>query len=256
MNGFWTLKTHAARTGVGALLALTVVAAPTDPASAQNVLDLLGGAASSAGVPQIPAFLPDKYSVPETDPLPIDGVWMVSTIGKRIRIENGRAYAVDPWLHLFVLKVQPDMVVLQNVRRTASAGQFVADDLPLQGPASFQLKPDGNIKVTVQGMLGPVGYDLIRREPAFPDALGTEITAMTGNAYTPPPTAQPSPPPGYGAPPPEYGAPPPAAHPSPPPGYGAPPPGYDTQPPVAGNPLADCQNYGIDPTTGDVICMD
>ncbi|MDA0663683.1 MAG: hypothetical protein O3B08_12745 [Proteobacteria bacterium] len=187
IGDYSTLKTFATRTGAGALLALTILAGPSVPAPAQNLVDIIGGAAGSAGVPQIPAFLPDKYSVPETEPLPIDGVWMISTIGKRIRIENGRAYAVDPWLHLFILQVKPDMVVLQNFRRSGSAGQFMADDLPLQGPASFQLKPDGNIKVTVQGAFGPVGYDLIRREPAFPDALGTEIAAMTGNVYSPPP---------------------------------------------------------------------
>ena len=258
MAGRETLKTFTARKAAGALLALTVLAASAAPASAQNLLDILGGAAGSAGAPQIPAFLPDKYSVPETQPLPIDGVWMVSTIGKRIRIENGRAYAVDPWLHLFVLKIQPDMVVLQNFRRAGAAGQFIADDLPLQGPASFQLQPNGNIKVTVQGALGPVGYDLIKREATFPDALGTEIAAMSGNSYTPPPTVQPSPPPGYGAPPPTY---------TPPPAYGAPPPAYTpAPPPVAGpppspapgggNPLADCRNYGINPATGDVICAD
>ena len=243
MSGFRTLKTFAGRASAGALLALAVFAAPT-PAPAQNILDLLGGAAGGAGVPQIPAFLPDKYSVPETEPLPIDGVWMISSIGKRIRIENGRAYALDPWLHLFVLKVQPDMVVLQNFRRTSVAGQFIADDLPLQGPATFQLKPDSNIKVPVQGALGPVSYDLIRREPTFPDALGTEIAAMTGNSYTPPPVAQPSPPPGFGAPP-------PITSPAPPP-----PPSTAPAPAPGGNPLANCRNLGMDPATGDIVCMD
>ena len=163
------------------------------PAAAQNVVDIIGGAAGAAGVPQIPAFLPDKYSVPETEPLPIDGVWMISTIGKRIRIESGRAFAIDPWLHLFVLKVQPDMVVMQNFRRTGTAGQFTADDLPLQGVATFQLQPNGNLKASVQSMFGPVPYELIRKEPAFPDALGAEIAAMTGGTYAPPPAAYPTP---------------------------------------------------------------
>jgi hypothetical protein len=74
-------------------------------------------------VPHIPAFLPVMTDVPMTEKLPIDGEWMVNTIRKRIRIEGGRAYAVDPWLHLFVLKVEPLMVVLKELRRTGP-GQY------------------------------------------------------------------------------------------------------------------------------------
>ena len=216
------------------------------PAAAQNVVDIIGGAAGAAGVPQIPAFLPDKYSVPETEPLPIDGVWMISTIGKRIRIESGRAFAIDPWLHLFVLKVQPDMVVMQNFRRTGSAGQFTADDLPLQGVATFQLQPNGNLKASVQSMFGPVPYELIRKEPAFPDALGAEIAAMSGGTYAPPPAAYPTPPPAA------FPAPPPSTFPAPSPAP-APPPAAT---PGGGNPLADCRNLGVDTATGDIVCRD
>ena len=109
----------------GALLILML----STPAWSQDMTQAL---AEAAGIPQIPAFLPDKYSVTRSEALPIDGVWMISTIRKKIRIEQGRAYALDPWLHLFVLKVQPDMVVMQNFRRT-DAGRYAADDLPLMG---------------------------------------------------------------------------------------------------------------------------
>ena len=37
---------------------------------------------------------------------------MISANRKRVRIQAGRAFAVDPWLHLFVLKIEPMMVVI------------------------------------------------------------------------------------------------------------------------------------------------
>lgn len=106
-------------------------------------------------VPQIPAFLPMMMDVPMTKKLPIDGEWMINDIRKRIRIEGGRAYAVDSWLHLFVLKVEPMMVVSQEWRRTAP-GQYSGQDLPLVGPFTATLQPSGNMSVRVQGMFGPV----------------------------------------------------------------------------------------------------
>lgn len=57
----------------------------------------------------IPAFLPMADSVPRSESLDIDGIWRINTLGKRIRIEDGRAYAVDDWLHLFTLHVQPNI---------------------------------------------------------------------------------------------------------------------------------------------------
>lgn len=207
-------------------MALVVLAGAgiATPVTAQNIPGALG-------VPQMNALLPDKYNVPETEALPIDGVWMISTIGKRIRIERGRAYAVDPWLHMFVLKVQPDMVVLRNFQRTG-AGQYAADDLPLLGRATFALQTDGNMRANVQGAMGPVAYTLIRREPDDPVALDEEIAALTGQApppiFTPPPVT----------------APPPVATPDP-----APAPGGDGS-------LANCRNLGIDPKTGNIACFD
>jgi len=178
-------------------------------------------------VAQMPALLPRRFDVPESEPLPIDGVWMISTIGKRIHIERGRAYVVDPWLHMFVLQVQPDMVVMRNVRQTG-AGQYTADDLPLAGPAAFTLRPDGNISVQVQSVLGPLSYDLIRQTADDPAALDAEIAALGGGA-APPVEAPPS-------------DAPPAAAPEPAPG--------------GGGSLADCKKLGIDPATGDIVCND
>jgi len=204
--------------------------------------DLAETIAEAAGVPQIPAFLPDKYSVARSEALPIDGVWLVSTIRKKIRIEQGRAYAVDPWLHMFVLKVMPDMVVMQNVRRIAP-GKFAADDLPLVGPAELTLNAQGNIDAVVQGMLGPVRYALTRLEAQYPDHLTAEIQAATGQHVAMPAIAPITPVPIQA--PVQQPVQQPVQHP-----IGRPaPPG----PPVAETP-ANCTPIGVDPDTGETIC--
>jgi hypothetical protein len=224
-----------------------ILAALSSHTFAQDVTQIISDA---AGVPQIPAFLPDKYSVARGEALPIDGLWMVSSIRKKIRIEQGRAYAVDPWLHLFVLKVQPDMVVLQNFRRTDS-GKYAADDLPLMGPAEMTVNAKGNLDVAVQGMMGTARYTLVRLESQYPEALAAEIQAATGQQITIPgavPVAPPvaiAPLPGM----PQTGAPVAA-----PPSY--PPPQVQPLPaprPVSGVP-ADCTPIGVDQDTGQTIC--
>lgn len=110
-------------------------------------------------IPEIPAFLPYASDVPMTKKLPVDGEWMINNIRKRIRIEGGRAYAVDSWLHLFVLKVQPLMVVQKNWRRTGK-GRYTGEDLPLLGPFTATLDASGNMQMNVQGKLGPVNLTL------------------------------------------------------------------------------------------------
>lgn len=171
-------------------------------------------------IPQIPAFLPLSTDVPMTEKLPIDGEWMVSTIRKRIRIEGGRAYALDPWLHLFVLKIEPLMVVLQDFKRTGP-GQYTAYDLPLMGNLTAAMQPDGSLKVSVAGTLGPASYSLI--PVRMDDQYGFD--QEKSGQYVP--------------------------------GAGA--PGYPVQPmpvPAPGNGQADCQTLDVDPATGNVVCMD
>lgn len=227
MNRIRTMTKMIAAAGTVALLGTSLVLGPA-PAQAQSPL------APGGGVPQIPAFLPNKYSVPATQPTPIDGVWVISSIGKRVHIERGRTWAVDPWVHMFVLRIQPDMVVGKNLVRLGP-GRYVADDLPLMGKAQIHLNPDGNLSVNVQGALGPAAFTLIRQAPDHPAALDAEIAAMTRGPQPAPPGASPYPPP--------------VASPYPPPGAGpAPPPG--------GNSLTNCKNLGVSPQTGDVVCMD
>lgn len=116
---------------------------------------------------QIPAFLPMADSVARSEPLDIDGVWRVNTIGKRIRIEGGRAYAVDDWLHLFTLHVMPNMVVIRNIQPDG-AGGYSGEDLPLMG--KWQAKPaaDGALDVFVAGAMGPASYRLLPVESDSP----------------------------------------------------------------------------------------
>lgn len=187
---------------------------------AANAQDLSEAISEAAGIPQMDAFLPDKYSVEETDALPIDGVWMISTNRKKIRIEGGRAYAVDSWLHLFTLKVQPDMVVVKDMQRTGP-GTYTGYDLPLMGESTLTLNDDGNLTVSVAGMLGPAKFALIRREVADEATFQTERDVMAGRITHP-----------------------------------APPPPAADNPPADGDPLADCANLDIDAASGEVICAD
>ncbi|MEP3225193.1 MAG: hypothetical protein ABJO01_04410 [Parasphingorhabdus sp.] len=109
---------------------------------------------------QISAFLPMKERVAAGEPSAVDGTYWISSINKRITIANGRAYAVDPWVHALVLQVKPNMVVMRNFRQ-AAPDRFIADDLPLMGQATFVRQADGVLDVKVAGALGPVRYKLI-----------------------------------------------------------------------------------------------
>lgn len=104
--------------------------------------------AAAAGIPQMDAFLPYATQVPETEALEIDGDWKISTLGKTIRIEKGRAYALDPWTHALTLKIRPNMVVIKDIRQTGPT-TFTGEDLPLLGTSTMTQLPDGRISVSV-----------------------------------------------------------------------------------------------------------
>ncbi len=110
---------------------------------------------------QIPAFLPNKDMVAETDPMEIDGDWRVSTINKIIRIERGRAYAIEGWTHAFVLQVQPDMVTIRDIRQVNDT-EYVGDDLPMMGRVTMRLVAPDRIEASVPGLFGPMRYTLTR----------------------------------------------------------------------------------------------
>jgi hypothetical protein len=191
-------------------------------------------------IPQVPAFLPTVTDVPMGQKLPIDGDWIISTIHKRIRIEGGRAYALDPWIHMFVLKIEPLMVVLENIQRTGP-GRYSGQDLPLMGPLTAALGPDGSLNVTVAGTMGTSRYSLIPARLDDPQSFALERSGQyVQPAPSPaPPPQQPNPAQAPAAP-----APQPIAQPAPPPAGAA-----------QGTDLSTCKQLGID-ATGKIVCRD
>jgi len=143
--------------------------------ASDNIASLTGASGEVAGL--IEGFLPNKRDVASTDPLPIDGIWKISTINKRIRIREGRAHALDGWTHAFILKVQPDMVVLKNMKRTGP-GQYEADDLPLLAKAQLELQPGGNINVKVGTVPFSTSYQLLRETLDDVEAMEAEQAAL------------------------------------------------------------------------------
>ena len=196
-----------------------------------------------AQIPVIPALLPTADQVDATQPMPLDGTWLISTIRKKIRIESGRAFAVDGWQHALVFQIEPGMVVLKDLTPTGP-GAYAAQDLVLIGQLTAEVQADRSLAVTVKGLL-PIKYKLIPLQLDNPQWYAQEMAALGlpvgGQAQPGPPPAayQPAPPPGYQPVPPVayQPAPPPGYQPAPPVAYQpAPPPGYQPVPPAAYQP--------------------
>ena len=119
------------------------------------------------------AALPDRYAVDLGAAMPIDGVWRISTNDKRIRIERGRAFAVDGWNHALLFRVEPEQVTMIDVR-TEEPGVYLGRDILLNGDARMTLRADGNLDVRVGTFPFPVSFVLIREALDDPDALAGE----------------------------------------------------------------------------------
>ena len=129
---------------------------------------------------QLPAALPYKESVAQGHTTSADGTYVVSTINKRITIENGRAYVVDPWTTAMVFTVMPGMVTLQNFRQTGP-DTFEADDLPMMGKVSFNRQPNGTLQGVVRGAMGEAKYALVPTAYAgAPDPSGGGVDGDRG----------------------------------------------------------------------------
>lgn len=120
------------------------------------------------------AALPNRYAVDLGAPLPIDGVWRISTNDKRLRIERGRAFAVDGWNHALLFRVEPEQVTMTDVRRE-EAGVYLGRDILLGGDAVMTLRSDGNLAVRVATFPFPVEFVLIREALDEPDELLEEL---------------------------------------------------------------------------------
>ncbi|MEP4890916.1 MAG: hypothetical protein ABJV04_12880 [Aliiglaciecola sp.] len=145
--------------------------------SALIAISILWIAPSQAQVNQIPeigAFLPSITDVKPKEVSPIDGLWTISSLDKVVRIDRGRIYAIEGWTHLFVLKIQPGMVVIHPFKQQ-SPGVFVGDDLPLQGPLKAILTGDRILDINVDGALGEVNYQMIPQQLDDTDAFNQLI---------------------------------------------------------------------------------
>lgn len=136
----------------------------------------------------IPAFLPHMDTVPEGQPMAIDGVWKVSAINKKVRYEAGRVYAVDDWYHLLVLHIQPGMVVQKNVAQSAP-GTYVSDDLPMMTHSSATLQPNGRLKYTA----GVFSSELVPVELDYPELMDEELQKLGGGGHAGDPDPRPGP---------------------------------------------------------------
>ena len=153
-------------------------------------------AANAMGIPVTDAFLEYKQSVPQSAPLPIDGVWMIDNIQKQVRFEGGRAYAVDGWLHAFTLKVQPNMVVVKDIR-AAGPGAWQGNDLPLLGQANYTLQANGKLLSVVKGATGVVNLSLTPVALDDPSAFAAAMQDAghsAGGIDIPPADGYPAPP--------------------------------------------------------------
>jgi hypothetical protein len=103
------------------------------------------------------ALLPISSEVPAGNSLPIDGIWVIEALNKRVLIEQGRAIAVDPWVHAFVWEIEPDMVVQKDLVRVNN-GEYKGYDLPLLGELQATLLNNGKLKYHVKGALGPISF--------------------------------------------------------------------------------------------------
>ena len=120
------------------------------------------------------AALPDRYAIDLGARMPMHGVWRISTNDRRLRIERGRAFAVDGWNHALLFRVEPEQVTMVDVRRE-DPGVFLSRDILLNGDARMTLRADGNLDVTVGTFPFPVSFVLIREALDDPAALAREM---------------------------------------------------------------------------------
>ncbi len=116
-----------------------------------------------------PALLPTADSVPAGKATDIDGIWRISTNGAKVRIQGGRAYAVDGWQHL-TFWIYPNMVVTKDIKPDGM-GCYSGYDLVLLG--NWQAKPaaDGALDIHVASVT-PVSLRLLPVELDNPDGVG------------------------------------------------------------------------------------
>ena len=106
--------------------------------------------ANAYEVPKVKAFLPMSYNVPPTEAMPLDGVYMITGMDKRIRIEKGRSFAVDSWMVMMVLEVRPNMVITKDIV-PAAPGKYIGYNLTFRKEETFEVTAAGGVESTVGG---------------------------------------------------------------------------------------------------------
>ncbi|MDJ0641912.1 MAG: hypothetical protein QNJ15_03765 [Erythrobacter sp.] len=139
---------------------MTCITAKRLSFAAATALALGSVSTPSVASAQMRALLPTIDEVEPLEALPIDGVWEIREIRERIVIESGHGYAEDGWVHMLLFRIEPEQVVLKNIRELADGG-FVADDLPQLANVTFEWVDDDTLQGRTNGLI-PVTYHLDR----------------------------------------------------------------------------------------------
>ncbi len=135
-------------------------------------LAVSGAGTSSPANAQIPGWLPSVGDVEPSAPLPIDGMWNIREINKRVIIENGYAYAVDGWVHALFFNVMPDQVFVRDIQPLPD-GTYISQNLTMSGQMTFEPAPGGSLVATMRtGWPGKWHYDPVHHggyEPPYSD---------------------------------------------------------------------------------------
>lgn len=141
---------------------MTCITARKLSLSTAAAMALSSVAAPAPAQAQMTAFLPTIDQVEPLEPLPIDGVWEIRELHERIVIGDGHAYAEDGWVHMLLFQIQPEQVVLKNIRELAN-GDFVAQDLPAMAGVTLEWVDEDTLRGRTDGLI-PIIYHLERVE--------------------------------------------------------------------------------------------
>ena len=113
---------------------------------------------TAPAVAQGDLVLADLVQIDETEPgqpLPIDGIWRLRELNKKVAIEGGHVFALEGWTHLLVWAVEPGMVTSTRLRQT-DRQKLIAYDALLKREMEWTVREDGTIFASGgEGLLDP-----------------------------------------------------------------------------------------------------
>ena len=95
----------------------------------------------------IPTSFPPPDQVPPGRPLPIDGLWRLTSNDVVFRFDRGRVWSTTPYT-AGVSRVQPDQVLVESLEQLSSQ-RFRGYDQLLKATWNARVKDDGSMEVTV-----------------------------------------------------------------------------------------------------------